>query len=83
MLPQIEQIVDSSVRAQKPLSLLSGLEPPHTSLSDPGRFMGLLSPIILILFSTVDRLWNQFPMRYTIASQFISYDLPRFVAMVS
>ena len=40
--------------------------------------MGLLSPIILILFGTVDRLRDQLSMGDTIASQFIGHDLPGF-----
>ena len=35
MPPQIEQIVNSSVRVQKALRLLSGLELSHAALSDP------------------------------------------------
>ena len=40
--------------------------------------MGLLCSIILILPSAVDRLWDQFPVSHTIASQFIRNDLPGF-----
>ena len=40
------------------LSLCHRLEPPHPSLPQPARLMRLFSPIILILFCTVDRLRN-------------------------
>ena len=43
--------------------------------------MRLLGPIILILFSTVDRLGGQLSMCNTIASQFIGDDLPGLTAM--
>jgi hypothetical protein len=40
----------------------SGCRITHSPLSYPSRFMRLLDPIILILFSTVDRLGDQFSM---------------------
>lgn len=43
--------------------------------------MGLFCPIILILFGSVDRVWNQFAMRYTITSQFVGDDSPRLTAV--
>ncbi len=40
MSTQVEQIVHSSVGAQKPLCLMQGLESPHAPLSRPSRLMG-------------------------------------------
>jgi hypothetical protein len=68
---------------QKSLSLSDRLESTHPTLSHPGRFMRLLCPIILTLFSAVDCLRHQLSMRYSIASQFVSHDLPRFISVVS
>ena len=62
MPSQIEQITDGSVGTQKPLSLTYGLESPHPSLPHPGRLMGLLCSIILILFSAVDHIGDQLSM---------------------
>jgi len=45
--------------------------------------MGLLSPIILILLGTVDRLRDELTVSNTIASQFIGHDLPGFTAMTA
>ncbi len=81
MPAEIEKIIDCCVCAQESVSLPGRLEPTHPSLSHAGRFMRLLSPIILILLSTVDRFRNQFPMGNAIACQLVSYDLPRFTAM--
>ena len=75
MPSQIEQVADRSMRTQEALSLTHRLVPPHTPLPDPGRFVRLVFPIILILLSTVDRLWNQLTMR-TIAPQLFGHDLP-------
>ena len=44
------------------LGLPGRLEPPHPPLPDPGRFMRLLGPIILILFGAVNRLGDQITM---------------------
>ena len=55
------------MRGHESLSLPYRFEPTHPPLSDPCRLVRLLCPIILILLSTVDRLWNQFTMRHTIA----------------
>mgnify|MGYP000707648892 CR=1 FL=1 len=57
--PVIEHIVeriDLIMGSQKSLCLPNRFELSHPPLSDPSRFMRLLRPIILILFSTVDRL---------------------------
>ena len=45
--------------SHKSLSLPHRLESPHPSLPYPGRLMGLLSPIILLLFGAVGRLGDQ------------------------
>jgi hypothetical protein len=68
---------------QKSLSLLDRFEPSHTSLSHPGHFMRLLSPIVRILRRIVDDLWNQFPMCDTITAQFIGHDLSGLVPVRS
>ena len=83
MPPQVEQIADGSMGGDECLGLPYRLESPHPSLSHPGRLMGLLSPIILILLSTVDCLGDQFTMCYAITAQFIGNDLPRLTAMAS
>ena len=44
--------------------------------------MRLLSPIILILFSAVDGLWNQLSVSDSITTQFIRDDFPGFSAVV-
>jgi len=66
---------------EKSLGLPDRFEPTHPSLSNPGVLMRLLSPIILILFGTVDRVRNQFPMSNAIAPQFIGDYLPRFTVV--
>ena len=66
---------------KEPLSLLDRFEPPHTPLSHPGRLMGLLSSIILILFCTVDRLWDKFAMSNTIAAQLVCHDFSGLIAV--
>jgi hypothetical protein len=71
------------MRGHKSPSLLGRLEPPHTPFPHPGRLMGLLCPVILILFSTVDRLGYQFTMSNTITPQFICHDLSGFAVMAS
>lgn len=45
--------------------------------------MELFCPIILILFGTVDRLWNHFPMSDAIATQLIGHDLSRLSTVTS
>ena len=55
MPTQVKQIGHSGMYTQKSLGLSDRLEPSHPSLSHPGRLVRLLRPIILILFSTVDR----------------------------
>ena len=64
---QIEKITYSSMSSNKSLSPTNRLELPHPSLPLPRRLMTLLCPIVLILFSTVDRLGDKFPMYYDIA----------------
>ena len=69
--------------SHKSLSLLHRLESPHPSFPYSGRLMGLLCPIILILFGTVDRIGNQFTMCDCITTQFVGNDLPGLAAMAS
>jgi hypothetical protein len=68
---------------EKPLGLFHRLELPHVSLTNPGRFVRLLSPIILILFGTVDRFRDQFPMSNPIATQLVCHYLPGIAAMTA
>ena len=68
---------------QKSLSLSDRLEPSHHPLSNPGRLMGLLCPIILILFSAMNNIRHQLSMRNTITTQFIGHNLPRFTTIAS
>jgi hypothetical protein len=56
MPTQIEEIRNRGMSTQKPLSLPYRLELPHPSLPDPGRLMRLLSSVIFIQLSAVDRL---------------------------
>jgi hypothetical protein len=68
---------------QKPLSLLDRFEPPHPSLTNPGRLMGLLGPIVGILRGIVNYVRHQLPMSNSITSQFVSHNLSRLIAMVA
>ena len=68
---------------QESLCLSPRFELAHPSLPDPGRLMRLLYSIILILFSTVDRLRNQSLMRHAIAAQFIGHDLSGFTLVTA
>ena len=71
------------MRVQKPLSLPYRLELSHPSFSNPGRLMGLLCSIILVLLSAVNRVGNQLTMRDSITTQFVGNDLPGLAAMAS
>ena len=75
MPAQIECIANRCMCTQKPLGLTDRLDFPHPSLSYPGRFMGLLCPIILILLSTVDRLGHQLTMSDAITAQLVGGEL--------
>jgi hypothetical protein len=68
---------------QRSLSLSDKLELPHPSLPYSGRFMRLLSPIVFILLSTVDRLGDQLSMSYAITAQFVGNDLSRLTTMTA
>ena len=72
---QIEEIGYGSMSTQKSLGLVHRFESPHPSLSHSGRLVRLLGPIILTLFSTMDRLWHQLTMCNAIASQLIRHYL--------
>jgi hypothetical protein len=48
MSTQVEDIMDSSMGSNESLRLPYRLEPPHSSFTNPGRFMGLLRSIISI-----------------------------------
>jgi hypothetical protein len=77
--------------AQESLSLFDRFKLSHPSLSHPGSFipdkagqaLGLLYAIILILFSAVYRLGDEFPMSNTVTAQLISHDLPGLPSMTS
>ena len=69
--------------SDKLLSLPYRFELAHHSLPDPSGLMRLLSPIILILLSTVYRLGYQFTMCNAITPQFICHDFPGLAAIVS
>jgi hypothetical protein len=45
--------------------------------------MRLLSPIVFILLSTVDRLGDQLSMSYAITAQFVGNDLSRLTTMTA
>jgi hypothetical protein len=53
---------------QESLSLPDGFEHAHPSLPDAGSLMRLFCSIILVLFSAVDRPWNQLAMSDAIAT---------------
>ena len=80
---QIKYIFHGGMCTNESLSLPHRLESSHALLPHPGRLMGLLCLIILVLFSTVDRLWNQFPVSEAMASQFIGDALPGFFPVTS
>ena len=75
------------MHGNKSLCLFGRLElrnvgPTHTPLSHPGRLVGLLCSIILVLLSTMYCLWDQLTMCYTVASQLISHDLSRLATVI-
>jgi len=80
---KIGEILDRSIDCHNPLSLDHRLEAPHPTFSHPSGFVRLLGPIVGILISDMDRLWNYIAMGDRIASQLVSYDLPRFITMTS
>ena len=80
---KIEQIADGSMGGDESLRLAHRFESPHPTLSNPGRLVGLLSAVILILFGTVDRFRNQLPVGHPVTSQLVSYDFPGFASMRS
>ncbi len=61
--------------SHQPLSLLHRFESPNPLLPNLGRFMTLLSPIVLVLLSTVDRLCYPFSVRNSIAPKLVRHDL--------
>ncbi|MFT6046568.1 MAG: hypothetical protein ACI9WC_002275 [Arenicella sp.] len=71
MTAQIEKVTDSGMGAQKSLSLPDRFEFTHPSLPHPNRLVRLLSSIILVLLSAVDRLRYQLPMSNAITPQFV------------
>jgi hypothetical protein len=68
---------------QKLLSLTDRLEPSHHSLSHPGRFMGLLCPVIGISRIVMNNVRHKLTMSNAIASQLVSHDLSGFTTMAS
>ncbi len=69
--------------SHKSLRLPSRLESPHTPLPHLSRLMGLLSPIILILLSAVDRFWDQLTMSDSIALQLVGHDFSWLAAIIT
>jgi hypothetical protein len=59
---QIERVVDRSVRREKTLRRISGLEPKHLSLALSDRQMRILSAVIL---AQTTRAVNPFPPEHT------------------
>ena len=53
MSTQDEQIVDSCMRVQKPLSLPNRLEISHPAFSNPGRLMRLLGTMYFVKTASV------------------------------
>ena len=79
MPPQIEQIVNGRVGAQKPLRLMSGLESPHAALSDPRWLVRELGSIVGVLGGVVDCIRDKFTMSNTVTPQLVGDDTPRFI----
>ncbi len=80
MPPQIEQTVDNSVHAQKPLSLMRRLESPHASLSNSGWLMGKLGSVIGVLGGIVDRIRDEFAVSDAITPQLVGDNASGFTA---
>lgn len=80
MPPQIEQIVNSSVRVQKALRLLSGPELSHAALSDPRWLVWKFGSIVGVLRGVVNCVGYELAMSNTIAPQFVSDYSSRFTA---
>jgi hypothetical protein len=68
MPAEVKQIVDRSMSSNETLSLANRLELPHTTFTNPSSFMGLLCPIVFILFGGMDRLRNYLSAGYWVAS---------------
>ena len=83
MPAQVEQVLHGGMDRDESLSLRHRLKSSHPPLSDSGRLMRLLGPIILILLSAVNRFRHHFPVSYWIASQLVRHDLPRLTTMAS
>ena len=83
MPSQIEQIIDSGMSIQKPLSLPHCIAASPPSLHHPGRLMRLLCTIIGITFCKVDGLGDQLPVSYSIATQLIDHDLSGIAAVTA
>ena len=79
MPPQIEQIVNGRVGAQKSLRLMSGLESPHAALSDPRWLVRELGSIVGVLGGVVDCIRDKFSMSNTVASKLVGDDTSRFI----
>ena len=83
MTTQVEQIGYSRMCGNELLRLPYRFKLPHSSLPDPRRFMRLLCPVILILLSTVDRVWNLLAMSDPAATQLVCHDLSGFTAVTA
>jgi hypothetical protein len=69
------------MHAQKSLGLSNRFKSSHTPLSNPGRLVRKLSPIIGILRCIMNRIGNDFSRCDAIASQFISDYFPELIVM--
>ena len=81
MPTQVEQVTDGGMRTQEPLSLPSRFELTHPSLPYPGRLVGLLYAIVLILVGTMNHIRYQLSMCNAITAQLVSDDLSGFASM--
>ena len=81
--PEIEQIVDGGVSAQKPLAVFDRLEFSHPSFTDSRWLMRQLRSIVGILRFIIDRSRYRLSVRHVVASHLIRNDLPWLAIMAS
>lgn len=65
---KVEKILHRGMRIHEAPGLPHRLETTHPSLSNPGRLMRLLCPVILVLLGPADFLGYQLMMSGTVAS---------------
>ena len=66
--------------ADESLRLKDGLEPPHSSLPDPGPLMRQLGPIVRVPTGIVRSAGQQLTVGHCITSQFVRHDRSRLAA---